>query len=121
MPFDLSIAPMRMCNSTLLFWQGIYLYGSVGSGKTMIMDLAFQVMEEHKVVPRMRRVHFNDALNELHQRLHKLETARAQLPRHEVKQYAEAVAKHEADTQQAPSVAVWTHMIISFISRMMLL
>ena len=51
--------------------QGIYLHGSVGSGKTMVMDLACAVMRELQLVPKLRRVHFSRAFDELHQRMHR--------------------------------------------------
>lgn len=43
----------------------------MGSGKTMLMDLAFGVMEDLALAPRLRRVHFNRAFDELHQRMHR--------------------------------------------------
>jgi predicted ATPase len=49
----------------------------VGSGKTMLMDLAFGVMEDLALAPRLRRMHFNRAFDELHQRMHRRARARA--------------------------------------------
>ena len=56
-------------------WQGIYLHGSVGSGKTMVMDLACAVMRDLALVPKLRRVHFSRAFDELHQRMHRCASA----------------------------------------------
>ena len=48
--------------------QGLYLYGDVGKGKSMLMDLFFDSVP----VASKRRVHFHEFMRDVQQRLHTL-------------------------------------------------
>lgn len=52
--------------------RGLYLHGSVGRGKTMLMDMFF----EHLPARRKRRVHFNDFMADVQDRIQKHRQAR---------------------------------------------
>lgn len=48
---------------------GIYLYGDVGCGKTMLMDLFYDTVPSHLT---KRRLHFHQFMQSLHKRSHEL-------------------------------------------------
>ncbi|CAA6604694.1 ATPase [Rhodospirillaceae bacterium LM-1] len=46
---------------------GLYIYGEVGRGKSMLMDLFFQTV----TIAGKRRVHFHEFMRDIHQEIHK--------------------------------------------------
>ncbi|KAF9195075.1 hypothetical protein BGZ49_003104 [Haplosporangium sp. Z 27] len=50
--------------------KGLYLYGSVGTGKTMLMDLFYSSLQRSDKT----RIHFHNFMLQLHGRLHELKT-----------------------------------------------
>ncbi|KAK3324083.1 AFG1-like ATPase-domain-containing protein [Cercophora scortea] len=50
--------------------RGLYLYGDVGSGKTMMMDLFYDTLPA--AVKSKTRIHFHNFMQDVHRRLHKM-------------------------------------------------
>ncbi|KAJ4363027.1 ATPase [Neocucurbitaria cava] len=50
--------------------KGIYMYGDVGSGKTMMMDLFFDTLPPN--IKRKTRIHFHAFMQSVHKDLHKM-------------------------------------------------
>ncbi|XP_055347178.1 AFG1-like ATPase isoform X2 [Paramacrobiotus metropolitanus] len=46
--------------------RGMYVYGTVGTGKTMLMDMFYDCVD----YPKKRRVHFNAFMLDVHNRIH---------------------------------------------------
>ena len=66
--------------------KGLYIFGAVGRGKTMLMDLFF---EETAFSPK-RRVHFHEFMADVHDRIGE---ARATVPGDPIPQVAKAIAQ----------------------------
>uniref|UniRef100_A0A336L0S1 CSON002543 protein n=1 Tax=Culicoides sonorensis TaxID=179676 RepID=A0A336L0S1_CULSO len=54
--------------------KGLYIYGSVGEGKTMLMDLFFNCCI---TIPKKSRVHFNSFMVDVHKQIHEVKQALA--------------------------------------------
>lgn len=50
--------------------KGLYVYGNVGSGKTMLMDMFYSATEG--IVKHRRRFHFHEAMLEINDQMHKI-------------------------------------------------
>ena len=68
---------------------GLYIYGSVGRGKTMLMDIFFQTTP----IARKRRVHFHEFMQEIHRNV------RALRERHTTQPIQAVAATIVAETQ----------------------
>ncbi|KAL1924910.1 uncharacterized protein VTP21DRAFT_4564 [Calcarisporiella thermophila] len=51
--------------------RGLYIYGDVGTGKTMVMDLFYNTLP----VKRKRRIHFHAFMLDIHSRVHRLKAS----------------------------------------------
>lgn len=49
--------------------KGLYMYGDVGSGKTMLMDLFYDTLPPN--ITSKKRIHFHNFMQDTHKRLHK--------------------------------------------------
>ncbi|KXZ47776.1 hypothetical protein GPECTOR_33g658 [Gonium pectorale] len=68
--------------------RGMYVWGSVGSGKSMLVGLLYQALSESGRLPACRWMHFNAAMLEIHARLHHLDSERQRLHRPQQRQPA---------------------------------
>lgn len=50
--------------------KGLYMYGDVGSGKTMLMDLFYDTLPAN--ITSKTRIHFHNFMQDVHKRLHKV-------------------------------------------------
>ena len=48
--------------------KGLYMYGDVGSGKTMLMDMFYDTLP-HNITSKTR-IHFHNFMQDVHKRLH---------------------------------------------------
>ncbi|KAI9710234.1 MAG: Palmitoyltransferase zdhhc13 [Bogoriella megaspora] len=53
--------------------KGLYMYGDVGSGKTMLMDLFYDTLPNN--IQSKTRIHFHNFMQDVHKELHKMAMA----------------------------------------------
>jgi predicted ATPase len=53
--------------------KGLYMYGDVGSGKTMLMDMFYDTLPPN--ITKKTRIHFNAFMQSVHKDLHKMKIA----------------------------------------------
>ncbi|GIZ43920.1 hypothetical protein CKM354_000712900 [Cercospora kikuchii] len=56
--------------------KGIYMYGDVGSGKTMMMDLFYDTLPDN--ITHKTRIHFHNFMQDVHKQLHKMKMQHGQ-------------------------------------------
>ena len=61
-------SPSPSSSTLSLYSKGIYVYGPVGCGKTMLMDLFFESCKEKGL--KVKRTHFHQFMLEIHRRIH---------------------------------------------------
>ncbi|OXV08935.1 hypothetical protein Egran_03302 [Elaphomyces granulatus] len=52
--------------------KGLYMFGDVGCGKTMLMDLFYETLPSN--IPSRKRIHFHNFMQDVHKRLHMAKT-----------------------------------------------
>lgn len=85
--------------------RGLYLHGSVGTGKSMLMDLFFT----HVATPKKRRVHFNKFMLEVHERVQQLK--QAQLARFGRQRNIDLDPQRDAIAAVAEQIARESHVL----------
>lgn len=71
-----------------LSYQGLYLYGPVGRGKSMLMDLFFR----SSLVAGKRRVHFHEFMRDIHHEIHRWRQAKTRRDADPIPKLARSIA-----------------------------
>jgi cell division protein ZapE len=93
--------------------KGLYIWGSVGRGKTMLMDLFYDAAP----VPKRRRVHFHEFLADVHGRIH---AYRQRLKAGEVKE-PDPIAPVAAEIAEEASLLCFDEFTVTDIADAMIL
>jgi protein AFG1 len=81
--------------------KGIYMWGSVGAGKTMLMDLFYDKVN----VPVKQRIHFNAFMQDVHERIHRFKLS---LPKVSVSQRS---SSHDPIPPVAQAITDEAHLL----------
>jgi len=49
---------------------GVYLYGSVGNGKTVLLQLFYEQLQNKKLLDKKLMIHYQDFIQSIHQKIH---------------------------------------------------
>lgn len=93
--------------------KGLYIWGSVGRGKTMLMDLFYDAAP----VPKRKRVHFHEFLADVHGRIH---AYRQRLKAGEVKE-PDPIAPVAAEIAEEASLLCFDEFTVTDIADAMIL
>lgn len=69
--------------------QGLYIYGSVGSGKSMLVDVFFHNID----IRKKRKVHFHKFMQEVHDEMHKLKNKESKNLKSKLERVAAKISK----------------------------
>src|SRR5262245_58100108 len=94
--------------------KGVYIFGAVGRGKTMLMDLFFTASP----VVRKRRVHFHEFMSEVHERIYAL---RQHAKRGEINNGADPIALTAAAIAQETWLLCFDEFHVTDIADAMIL
>jgi cell division protein ZapE len=94
--------------------KGVYIFGEVGRGKTMLMDLFFAASP----VVRKRRAHFHEFMSDVHERIHAL---RQQAKRGEINGGADPIALTAAAIAQETWLLCFDEFHVTDIADAMIL
>src|SRR5262249_45960585 len=94
--------------------KGVYIFGAVGRGKTMLMDLFFAASP----VVRKRRVHFHEFMSEVHERIYAL---RQRAKRGEINNGADPIALTAAAIAQETWLLCFDEFHVTDIADAMIL
>lgn len=86
--------------------RGMYIYGGVGTGKSLLMDILYAATDD--VVRHRRRVHFHTFLLEVHARLHVHSTARRAASSGK-RTRREGEREWEVNAAEGGGTAAWEH------------
>ena len=93
--------------------RGLYIYGEVGRGKTMLMDLFFATAP----VEKKRRVHFHAFMGDVHARIH----AWRQLKKQHAVKGEDPIAPVAADLSQQATLLCFDEFVVTDIADAMIL